>query len=128
MMSFGGLFQQDLLELILLGAPFTPPSEFWVSLHTGDPGTDGANEVAVGRQQVTFAGPVTIDNAVLSSTEVHFASTPGGNISHLGLWNAATGGKFLYGGTLSAMRPLLVNEGIRFYAGSIRVRHGEIVA
>ena len=125
-MAFGGLFQQDLLELILLGAPFTPPSAFWVSLHTGDPGNDGSSEIATAREQVSFAGPVTIDNAIQSSNEVSFASTTGGNISHLGLWDAQTGGKFLYGGPLSVMRPLLVNEGITFVVGAIRVRHGEL--
>lgn len=60
-----------------------------VSLHTGNPGTTGANEATGGdpayaRQSVTMGAPV---NGVSTSDQVIF-DVPAGTYTHFGVWDA----------------------------------------
>ncbi|MEV2222770.1 hypothetical protein AB0E01_23170 [Nocardia vinacea] len=71
-------------------------STAWMSLHTGDPGTTGANEAsggspAYGRVQVTW---VSGTGGVLTATAVTFNGY-NATFTHCGLWSAQTGGTFL---------------------------------
>jgi hypothetical protein len=69
-----------------------------VSLHTGDPGTTGANEAAGGsytRMQTTWAGGS--DDGVVPGSEVTIDANAGA-YSHFGVWSA--GGTFRHGGAL----------------------------
>src|SRR5689334_20087907 len=74
----------------------------YVSIHSGDPGTTGANELAGGsyaRQAKTWnaASGGNLDD----SNAPTFNIPPNASISHFGLWDSPTGGTFLGGGTLS---------------------------
>lgn len=74
----------------------------FISFHTADPGTTGASEVTGGsyaRQGSTFAAAASGSRA---GSQVSAAIPAGTTITHWGLWSAATGGTFLYGGTLPA--------------------------
>ncbi|WNN95003.1 hypothetical protein SEA_MAGRITTE_26 [Microbacterium phage Magritte] len=76
----------------------------FISLHTGDPGTTGANEATGGapayaRKQTTWAGGAA-DGSVPGS-QVTF-DVPAGTYTHMGIWSAATGGTFLGGFALSS--------------------------
>lgn len=71
----------------------------YMSLHTADPGTTGANEVTGGnppyaRLAITWtAGAV---DGVYTGTLPRMFDIPSGvTITHAGLWTAATGGTFL---------------------------------
>lgn len=71
------------------------------SLHTGDPGTTGANEATGGspayaRKAVT----VTSTAAVLTGTQIA-SDAPAGTYTHWGWWSALTAGTFYAGGTLN---------------------------
>lgn len=66
-----------------------------VSLHTGDPGTTGANEVSGGgytRAAITWA-PGPTDGQVTGTATVTVAA--GVAITYAGLWTAASGGTYL---------------------------------
>jgi len=73
----------------------------WFSLHTGDPGTTGANEAAgtgASRGQTVWA-------ASSGGTKVGSQATIGAaaqSYTHWGLWTASTGGTFHMGGALPA--------------------------
>jgi len=72
-----------------------------VSLHTGDPGTTGANEVTGGspayaRKTTSWTGGTS--DGVVTGTAVVF-DVPAGTYTHLGLWNGST---FLGGAPLSS--------------------------
>jgi hypothetical protein len=75
----------------------------YVSLHTADPGTTGANEVAGGsyaRQAITWSAPTSAD---LRSSNAPVFNVPGSTtITHFGLWTAASGGTYITGGPLSS--------------------------
>lgn len=72
----------------------------WFSLHTGDPGTTGANEVVGGsyaRIQATY--PAATNGAASTTGATH--NVPAGvTVTHFGRWTLATGGTFFTGGTL----------------------------
>lgn len=77
----------------------------YVSLHTGDPGTDGSNEVSGGspayaRKQVTWADASSGSMALSSS--VTFDVPGSTTVKYYGVWSAATSGTFYGGGALSA--------------------------
>jgi len=83
------------------------PHLAFVSLHTGDPGSTGASEVAGGnpayaRKALVFPAAA---NGATSATEVTF-DAPAGAFSHFGIWSAATGGTFRGGGTLAVTQTL----------------------
>lgn len=70
----------------------------YISLHSGDPGVDGSNVVAVSRQQTTWGAA---SSGTANGTQVTFSSVPAGSYTHYGVWSAATGGTFRWGFALS---------------------------
>lgn len=77
----------------------------WISLHTGDPSTTGANEATGGspayaRQQTTWSADST-DDGVRAGTQVTI-DVPAGTYTHFGLWSASTSGTFVGGGTITS--------------------------
>jgi hypothetical protein len=75
----------------------------FVSLHTGDPGTTGANEVTGGtpayaRKAATWGAAAGGSRAL--SASVTFDVPSGVTITHFGAWSAATGGNFQGGDNL----------------------------
>lgn len=71
----------------------------WNSLHTGDPGTTGANEGAgVTRGQSTY--PAAAGGSATSPPVA--IAVPAGTYTHYGEWSASSGGNFITGGPLPA--------------------------
>lgn len=74
----------------------------YVSLHTGDPSTTGANEVTGGtyaRVAVTWNAPSggTVTNATAVAINLPASTTA----SYFGVWTAGTAGTYYIGGALS---------------------------
>lgn len=67
-------------------------SAAYVSFHTGDPGTTGANEVAGTRAPITWTPGAT--DGIITGTAT--GAVPNGTaLTHVGLWTASSGGTFL---------------------------------
>lgn len=69
----------------------------YASLHSADPGTTGASEIAGGspayaRKALTWAAG-TVDGVVTASVTFDVPASVG--ITHAGIWTAASGGTFL---------------------------------
>ena len=68
----------------------------WISLHTGAPGTTGANEATGGgyaRKQTTWATGDASDGVNTGSqVEIDVAA---GTYTHVGIWSASTAGTFV---------------------------------
>lgn len=84
-------------------ADFQAARLLYVSLHTADPGTTGANEAAGGspayaRKALVFGAA---SGGTATATEVTF-DVPPGTYTHFGTFNALTGGTFRGGNPLSA--------------------------
>ena len=111
-----------MLQWFLTTDSVTRPTAWYISLHTGDPGTTGANEVTTGvdadyvRQAITFATPAAkqaLSNAAVSWTAA--AGTAGYTVTHIGLWSAATTGTF-YGGKLKSVAIVVTPSKVTTFA------------
>lgn len=74
----------------------------YISLHTADPGTTGANEVSGGsyaRVQTTWG---TAANGSLSGSQVTINVPASTTVAYFGVWSASTAGTFTFGGSLPA--------------------------
>lgn len=73
----------------------------WVAVHTGAPGTTGANEVVgapYARKQTTFGAP---SGGSVTGSQVSIDVPAGGPYTHWSLWTAVSGGTFYDGGELN---------------------------
>lgn len=92
----------------------------YMSLHTADPGTSGANEVtggSYGRQEAVF-GAASAGQSSNTGTVV-WTGMPAGTITHCGVWRGLT---FLFGAALTQSRALAAGDGFFFAAGSVTVQ------
>jgi hypothetical protein len=94
-MAFTTAPENDAVTAIKTNATF-------ISLHTADPSTTGANEVTGGSyaRVATTWGSVSGGSVTGSAATLNVPS--GTTITHWGLWTAGTGGTFYYGGALAA--------------------------
>lgn len=87
------------------GTTFTAPAVQAAKLHTGDPGSAGANNAAAGdttRKALAFAA-ASAGSISLSSTPSSW--TNGGTsetLTHISVWDSTTAGNFQYSAALTA--------------------------
>ncbi len=111
-----------IIDKILRNTDFTQPTTVYVSLHTADPGETGANEVTGGsyaRQAVTFSAPAS--KATSNSAAIEFTNMPACTVTHVGLWDAASGGNFWWGGALTQSKTINVGDTFKINAGDLDV-------
>jgi hypothetical protein len=123
--------EEAILNEVLRGTNFVPPTTVYVALFTSPTDKDGGGtEVSGGgyaRQPVTFGppGPGTNGRKAVNSAEVLFpeATEYWGIVTHVALFDAATGGNMLYQGALApgAEREVKVGDQLRFKAGELSV-------
>jgi hypothetical protein len=95
---------------------------FYVKLHTGDPGSAGANNAAgnTTRQQATFSaasgGSIT-NSADIVWTNVSTSET----YSHVSFWTASSGGTYLGNDDLASSQAVVAGNNFRIAAGSLTI-------
>ena len=92
----------------------------WISLHTADPSTTGANEATGGspayaRKQTTWTGGTS--DGVVAGSAVSF-DVPAGTYTRIGVWNGST---FIGGFPLSSSTGALPGQAIVAVTPSISV-------
>lgn len=94
--------------LDMLGATaFTAPSNTYVKLHTGDPGSAGASNASGTTTRVIIAwAAASSGSKAITTTLPAWASWAAGaeTISHISVWDNLTAGNFLYSATLTASK------------------------
>jgi hypothetical protein len=98
--------------LDMMGATaFTAPTNVYVKLHTGDPGSAGTSNASgtTTRAVVTWSA-ASAGSKAMSGT-LSWASWAAGTetISHISIWDNSTAGNFLWSGALAASKT--VNNG-----------------
>lgn len=102
-MSISNYAELKLLDHVTGTTSFTAPSNFYLKLHTGDPGEDGTGNAATEttRQSASFSsassGSITT-SATVEWTSVSTTET----YTHWSAWDASTSGNCLWYGALSA--------------------------
>ena len=117
---------------------FTPPTNIYVSLHTGSPGDDGqtANEASGGSyarkitaaadwNPATLASPSVLDNLNAVTFVTATANWSAGvNMTHFGLWRSLAGtteADFLGWALLGTAKPVLNGDTPEFAAGDLNM-------
>jgi hypothetical protein len=107
-MGLSNYLEKKLLDHTLGNGVFTPPTQWWASAHTADPTGTGGSESGMARVQIfdftNSAGSApTISNP---AADVTYTNSTGSTVAvtHIGLWDAASGGNFLMYGPLSVSK------------------------
>lgn len=113
--------QNKVLDAVFNGVAFSIGTVY-VSLHNGDPGLTGANEIT-GGSYVRKAGSYTAAaaKAVDSDADLEWLDMPAvgsPGVTHVGYWDAVTGGNYLCGGQIAAAKIVNAGDPFRIYAGS----------
>lgn len=94
----------------------------YVSLHTGDPGTTGASECTGGsyaRQSASGKFGAATGGQKQNSGAIAFAGMPAATVTHFGVWDAVSGGNFIWGGALSASKVVGAGDTVNFATAQI---------
>ena len=121
-MSISNFLENELLDTALAVGAYST-TNVYVSLHTADPGETGTSEVTgggYGRE-----GPTTFSAAAAGTTsntaQIDFTNMPAVTVTHVGLYDAATAGNFLWGGALTASKTLNAGDTFRIAATDLDV-------
>lgn len=98
MAGFSVAVENAVLNMVLKNTAYPVGAGAYLSLHTGDPGKTGANEVVGGsyaRQPVTWNNASSGSSTATASHD--FTLLPAVTITHFGVWTALTGGSFIIG-------------------------------
>ena len=111
------------LDWQLGGATPTRPTTRFISMHTADPGSTGASECSgsgYARQSLTFnaASSKAATNASATSNTLSGALGP---VTHFGIWDASTGGNFLYGGAVTTAQTFAASDVAAVAIGAITI-------
>lgn len=138
MSKFSNYTEENVIQSTLRGAAFPVPSGIYLALFTADP-TDAnvnANEVSTAslpayvRQDTAAGGAISSGwtspaNGVSSNAKaITFPANNGTatvTATHLGLYDAITGGNLLYHSSLVLPKSLLVGDVVSFGIGAISI-------
>ena len=102
MSGLSNYLENKLLDHALRNTSYTPAATVYLTLFVGSP-TDagtGGTEVNVTRQAVTFGAAAS--GTVSNSSSVSFTSMPAVTVTHIGVFDASSGGNLLLHGALSS--------------------------
>ena len=114
-----------LLDWMMTSGSATRPTAWYVALYTAAPSdSGGGTEVSTGgyaRQSVVFDAATSPGGTTSNSADVSFTSVGGnyGTVTHMGIFDASTGGNLLWHGVLSASKTVEDGDTITFSAGNI---------
>jgi len=106
------------------GSAYTAPGTHYLALYTAAPGeTGGGTEVSGGayaRQSVAFT---TTGNTTSNSAAVEYptATSSFGTVTHVGVFDASTGGNLMAYATLSSSKTIDTGDVFRVPAGDLDI-------
>ena len=113
------------LDCLLRDTAFPAFDTIYMSVHDGDPGVTGANEIADSdRVALTDSAFGAASGGVTTNaTNLETGALPACSVLHVGFWDAAEAGNFLFGS--DAFDAVAITEGNAFLieAGNISITH-----
>ena len=116
-MSFSNTFETHVLQYVFTTTSVTRPTAWYVGLFTADP-TDtgsGATEIT-GNNYSRVSATFSVTGATATTTAaVEFAAATGswGTISHIGIFDAASGGNLIAHSALTASKAIASGDVFR---------------
>lgn len=129
MSAISDYLEAKIINHVLRNTAYTSPgTSIYVALHTASP-TDagGGAEVSGGsyaRQQVTaWDAPGATDGHTQNTNAIVFptATASWGTVTHVGIWDAVSGGNLLFHGALDASKVVDTDDVFQFAAGALDV-------
>lgn len=123
-MSFSNYLETKVLDHVFGGVAYTAPTTKYVALYTAAPGeTGGGTEVSgtsYARQTVAFttSGDTTSNNAAV---EFPTAGSSWGTVTHVGVFDASTGGNLLCYAALSSSKTIDSGDVFRIPSGDLDI-------
>lgn len=124
-MSFSNTFETHVLQYVFTADSVTRPTAWYVGLFTADP-TDtgsGATEIS-GNNYSRVSATFSVSGATATTTAaVEFAAATGswGTISHIGIFDASSGGNLIAHSALSASKAIGTGDVFRIPTGDLDV-------
>jgi hypothetical protein len=125
MAALSNYAEKLLLDWMMTAGSATRPTAWYVGLFTDSPTDAGTGTEVSGsgytRQSVTFNAATSGTGTTDNSNNVVFTAAGGnwGTVSHIGIYDASSGGNLLWHGAMTASK--IVNDGdsLEFSAGNI---------
>jgi hypothetical protein len=114
-----------ILDYLMTTGSATRPTAWYVALYTAAPSDSGGGTEVAGngyaREAVTFAAASTPAGTTSNTGVVSFTASGGswGTITHIGIFDAITGGNLLWHGGLTASKIVGDGDTIEFAIGNI---------
>lgn len=137
MSQFSDYLEQNIIQTTLRGQAMPVPTGTFVALFTSDPTDSGSGDEvdtaawpAYERQDAAQGGSVDSgwtspsDGVTSNAKALTFPANDGAGavvVTHIGVYDAATGGNLLYHAPLTSSKTLQVGDVISFAVGSITV-------
>ena len=123
-MSFSNTFENRVLTWVFTTGSATRPTSWHVALFTTNPAEDGSGtEVSGGayaRQSATFT--VTGNTATnAAALEYAVATAPYGTVTHVGIYDASTGGNLIAYAALTSSKNIDTGDVLRIPAGDLDI-------
>ncbi|MFD2330673.1 hypothetical protein ACFSR7_15580 [Cohnella sp. GCM10020058] len=127
MANISNFLATAILNQVFRNTNYTRPTTVYVALYTSNPtAADTGTEVSGGayaRQAVAFAAPAAVSGkqTIKNSADITFptATADWGNITHVGIRDALTGGNLLYFAALDNPRSILTGDIFKHLSNSI---------
>jgi len=124
-LSFSNTFETHVLQYVFTTDSVTRPTAWYVGLFTADP-TDtgsGATEITGNNYSRVSATFTVSGNAATTSAAVEFSAATGswGTISHIGIFDASSGGNLIAHSALTASKAIASGDVFRIPVSDIDI-------
>jgi len=125
-MSFTNFLETEILDHVFAGSAYTAPGTHYLALFTAAPGeTGGGTEVTTSgtayvRQSVAFT---TTGNTTSNTASVEYptATATMGTVTHVGVFDAVTGGNLMAYATLTSSKSIDTGDVFRVPTGDLDI-------
>lgn len=123
-MSFTNFLETELLDHAFGNAAYTAPTTHYLALYTAAPSDTGGGTECTGTSYVRTTVAFTTSGDTASNTGAVEYPTAGGSwgtITHVGVFDASTGGNLMAYGTLTASKAIDTGDVFRVPAGDLDI-------
>lgn len=123
-MSFSNYLETELLDHVFANNAYTSPTTVYVSLHTANPDEDGSGAEVSGGGYARQAGSFSVSgNTATTTADIEYATATAGygTVTHVGIYDAVTGGNLLAYAALTASKTITTGDVMRVPAGDLDI-------
>ena len=123
-MSFTNFLETEILDHVFGGNAYTAPVTLYTGLYTASPSDTGGGTELSGNGYARQATAFTVTGNTASNTSAEeWATATGswGTITHVGVFDASTGGNLMAYGTLTASKTIATGDVFRIPAGDLDI-------